>query len=76
MQQSSRSRCSQIPVLWLVVATHVRTPQLLNQDPNDADEQDEVHLGDKEETTRGVSRCFHPQKEKFSVQSTVRLLAC
>lgn len=30
----------------MVVAAHVRTPQLLNQDPNDADEQDEVHLGD------------------------------
>lgn len=38
----------------MVVATHVRTPQLLNQDPNDADEQDKVHLGDREGIT-GVS---------------------
>lgn len=34
-----------LPVLWLVIAAHVRTPQLLNQDPNDADELNEVYLG-------------------------------
>lgn len=37
----------EVPVLWLVVAAHVRAPQLLNQDPNDADKQDEVDLGDR-----------------------------
>lgn len=36
-----------LPVLWLVIAAHVRTPQLLNQDPNDADELNEVYLGGK-----------------------------
>lgn len=38
----------ELPVLRLIVAAHVGTPQLLYQDPNDADEQDEVHLGDGE----------------------------
>lgn len=50
--QDSGRRCCEytwdIPVLWLVVSTHVRTPQLLNQDADDADEEDEVHLGNKE----------------------------
>lgn len=45
------SASCEIPVLRLVIATHVRTPQLLNQDPNDADEQDKVHLGDSDKIT-------------------------
>lgn len=40
-----------LPVLWLVIAAHVRTPQLLNQDPNDADELNEVYLGGSEKIT-------------------------
>lgn len=34
----------EIPVLGLVVATHVWAPQFLDQDTDDADEEDEVHL--------------------------------
>lgn len=42
-----------IPVLWLVVATHVWAPQLLDQDPDDADEKDKVHLWEKKRKEMG-----------------------
>lgn len=37
----------EIPVLRLVVAAHVWAPQLLDQDPDDADEEDKVHLRER-----------------------------
>lgn len=67
--QDSGPRCGaytwDIPVLGLVVSTHVRTPQLLNQDADDADEQDEVHLGEKTQESDFILKCwsfFHPLK--------------
>lgn len=38
-----------VPVLWLIIASHIRTPQLLDQNPDDADEQEKVHLGEMTE---------------------------
>lgn len=35
------------PVLWLVISSDIRAAQFLHQDTNDADEQDEIDLKDK-----------------------------
>lgn len=65
----------EVPVLWLVVATHVRTPQLLNQDANDADEQDEVHLGDGEEKTNLSQQLSHRIPYRVGLFSSVEHLS-
>lgn len=33
-----------IPILRLIISTNIRTPQFLDQDSNDADEQNKVYL--------------------------------
>lgn len=60
----------EIPVLGLVIATHVWAPQFLDQDTDDADEEDEVHLRERGETGGNIFSLFarwrfsHPHRCK------------
>lgn len=56
----------EIPVLWLVVATHVWAPQLLDQDPDNADEKDEVHLRERKREEMGGRICSLSAHWRFS----------
>lgn len=42
----------------MVVASHVWAPQFLDQDPDDADEEDEVHLRERGETGGNIFSLF------------------